>query len=53
MKIRTKKVTEELRIELKRLIDNPEGIDNKHTTGLQSLILNEIHLFERKGEDYI
>ena len=49
---KTKKVTQELRNELKRLIDNPKGIDNRHTFGLQSLLVNEILIFEKNAEDY-
>ena len=44
MREKTKKVTEKLRNKLKDLIDNPKEIDNKHTFGLQSLLIGEIYL---------
>lgn len=49
---RTKKVTEELRKKLKSLINDPKGIDNKHTFGLRGLLINEILIHENKAEDY-
>lgn len=49
---KTKIVTQNLKDKLKDLIDNPNGIDNRNTFGLQSLLINQIHIFEQTAEDY-